>query len=181
MNSKDMCLVEHLAEVIKSGVSSLKIEGRLKSIYYLAITTRAYRLAIDAYYEDPRNFDPKPFLKELETTRHRGFTYAFAFGPDPKIQEPRTAKSLEKYQFVGLVKKYKDGFIYLEARNKIELGEKLEIVEPNKPKLHKITLKEIYNSAGESLEVAHGGLKTLIKIPFKQEVAEFSMLRKKVK
>ncbi|MDD4351516.1 MAG: U32 family peptidase C-terminal domain-containing protein [Candidatus Gracilibacteria bacterium] len=180
MNSKDMCLMPYLKDVIESGICSLKIEGRLKSIYYVAIATRAYRLAIDAYFDDPKNFDAKPFLKELETTRHRGFTYGFALGPDPKMQDPETACSLEKYQFVGLVKKYKDGFIHLEARNKVSLGEKVELVAPGNTKVHSFILKEIYNLAGERQKVAHGGLQAVVKIPFPKKVAELSMIRKKV-
>jgi len=181
MNSKDLCLMPHLEAVVKSGLCSLKIEGRLKSIYYVAITTRAYRLAIDHYFQDPKNFDPKPFTKELATTRHRSFTTGFAFEQDPNITEHKTSRSVEKYQFLGIVKGWKNGYILLEARNKLEIGEKIEIIEPKSRKVGKMTIKEIFNSEGKVIKVAHGGLGTTIKIPCRQEVQKLSMIRKKIK
>ena len=80
LNSKDLCIMPKLADYLRLGVDSLKVEGRGKSVYYVAAVARAYRAAIDAYYKDPENWSPDPYMDELLTVPSRGYSYAFLKG-----------------------------------------------------------------------------------------------------
>jgi putative protease len=131
-NAKDLCLVSYIPDLIKSGVESFKIEGRTKSAYYLAIVTRAYRKAIDAYMKDPENYDPMPFLKEVMTTSNRTFSSAFIANSadSTDLQNHASGDPVQYYDFVAAVQVYdsEKKVAIIEGRNQIKLGDVVEIV-----------------------------------------------------
>jgi putative protease len=127
-------MIEHIPELIGAGISSAKIEGRMKSIFYVATVVGVYRRAIDAYYADPENyrFDPE-WLRELRKASHREFTTGFYFNkPTNRDQNYRTSAYTRDYTFVGLVRSYdeKTGLATVEQRNKMSLGDEIEVFGP---------------------------------------------------
>ncbi|HBT63899.1 MAG TPA: peptidase U32 [Ruminococcaceae bacterium] len=132
MNSKDLCMIEYIPELIESGINSLKIEGRMKSAFYVASVVKAYRAAIDKYAEDPRNyfFNPK-WMEYLVKPSHRPFTTGFYFGEEIK-QHYKSSSYIRSYDIVGVVKSYhKDSqTAVIEQRNKVLSGDIVEIMTP---------------------------------------------------
>jgi putative protease len=155
MNSKDNCLIEHLKELRDAGVCSFKVEGRNKTEYYLAVVAKAYRKAIDDMTAG-RKFD-RSLLEELEKVSNRGYIPGFlkGFPGNSGISSERSAPS-SKCRFVGIIK-WADGDLYrIEMRNRVEVGEEVEVVMPEAENL-KVKLKEILNLKKEPVKVAHGG------------------------
>jgi putative protease len=134
MNSKDLCMIEHIDELIEAGIASLKIEGRVKSEYYLATVIRSYRMAIDSYYADPKNYKYDPYLlEEIKKVSHRDFTTGFFYGnagKDSQVYE--TNSYIRGYDFVGIVKDYDEDsqIATVEQRNRIFVGDEVEIFGP---------------------------------------------------
>ena len=134
MNSKDLCMIEHIDEMIEAGISSLKIEGRVKSEYYLATVIRSYRMAIDSYYEDPSNYKYDQYLlQEIKKVSHRDFTTGFFYGnagKDSQVYE--TNSYIRGYDFVGIVKDYDPETMIatIEQRNRVFVGDEVEIFGP---------------------------------------------------
>lgn len=131
-NSKDLCLIEHLPEILAGGVASLKIEGRMKGIYYVASVVRAYRAALDAIKAEGDNYRFRPeWLEELCKISHRGYTTGFLFGQPEDVGQEYHAAYLRTYLFVGIVEtKNSDGSFTVAVRNKINSGEMIEIMGP---------------------------------------------------
>jgi U32 family peptidase len=133
-NSKDLCMIEHIPELLSAGLSSLKIEGRVKSAFYVATVVKAYREALDHYQADPATYQMNPaWLEDLRKTVHRSFDTGFYFTPpqeDAKIDSEDTA--VREAAVVGLVRAWlPDSHLALiEQRNKISDGEQLELVQP---------------------------------------------------
>jgi len=186
MNSKDLCMLKHIPELINAGVSSAKIEGRMKSVFYVAIVVSAYRRAIDAYYDDPENyvFDPK-WMAELEKASHREFTTGFYFDkPTDEDQNYRTSAYTREYSFIGMVKGYDDktGMALVEQRNKMVIGDEIEVFGP--PGLmpsrdfftQKLTVMK--NEDGEDIDAAPHP-QQLLYIKMEQPVGKNFILRKK--
>ena len=147
MNSKDLCMIEHLPDLLDAGVTSLKIEGRMKSIYYLAVVVGAYRKALDNVLLG-RLFD-ESVLEELGKASHREFTTGFYYGkPGEDAQNYGTSAYIRDYSFTGLVKGYEEdtGFALVEQRNKMVLGDDIEVMgpdmEPFSQKLYYMTDEE---------------------------------------
>ena len=131
MNSKDLCMIEHLPDLLEAGATSLKIEGRMKSIYYLAVVVGAYRKALDDVLMG-KPFDEQ-VLTELGKASHREFTTGFYYGkPGEEAQNYETSAYIRDYSFVGLVKGYEEetGFALVEQRNKMVLGDTVEVMGP---------------------------------------------------
>lgn len=151
LNSKDLCMIEHLDKLQKAGVASLKIEGRMKSSYYVACVTNAYRKAIDML---PKRAG-EDFVKELEKTSHRRFTTGFYFDEEDR-QFRQSSSPFQTYEFVGVVKKYKNGKVFVEQRNFFKEGDVLEILSPCDEVFNKkIVVKNLKNQAGEKIEKAN--------------------------
>ncbi len=128
MNSRDLCLVEQLPELIAAGIDSFKVEGRMKSLYYVATTARVYRDAIDRLVRDPRDIDPR-WRSELEKVSHRPYDTGFLFGhEDAKIHAADT-HYIRTHDFVGFVRKDEQG-LWVEGRNRFLQGDELELVGP---------------------------------------------------
>lgn len=134
LNSRDLCMIEHIPDFIESGISSAKIEGRMKSVFYVATVVGAYRKAIDAYYENPEGYVFNPeWLNELKKVSHREFTTGFYFNkPTNKDQNYQTSAYTRDYSFVGLVKSYDEEsrIAIIEQRNKMNKGDEIEIFGP---------------------------------------------------
>jgi len=180
MNSKDLCMIEHIPELIKTGIKSFKIEGRVKSSYYVATVIRSYRMAIDQYYKDPENyvFDEK-YLDEIKKVSHRDFTTGFYFGkPTEEAQVYTTSSYIRGFDFVGLILDFdKDSNIAtVEQRNRMFLGEKIEVFGPNKEHFTQL-IEKMWNEEGEEIDVAPHP-QQIVKILMEKPVSSMDMIRK---
>ena len=132
LNSKDLCLVDYIAELIEAGVCSFKIEGRMKSEYYLATVINAYRRAIDAFYKEGKTYKLNPLYKtELEKTAHREFTTAYLLGENDRTENFDDSQSKGTYKFVANVLDCKNGAAVVEMRNRFKTGDELEVLSPS--------------------------------------------------
>ena len=145
LNSKDLCMIKHLKELEEAGVCSFKIEGRMKSEYYVACTVNAYRRAINGEDVD---------ISELEKSSHRLFTTGFYFGE--KDKECFTSSSpVQTHEFMALVlEDAKDGYVKIEQRNRFKVGDTLEVLSPDENFNKKIKVTEIKNLKGELIDDA---------------------------
>ena len=178
-NSKDLCMIHAIPELIKSGLDSLKIEGRMKTIYYVASIVRAYRQAIDKFYEDPENYVYNPeWYAELQKVSHREFTTGFyEHKPTQDDQLYTTSSYVRTYDFIGVVQAYDPitKMATIEQRNNFKVGDKIEIIGPNYFYTEQI-VESMFNDKGESINVAPHA-KQIIKIPMETPVEPFYMLR----
>ncbi|KUJ73674.1 peptidase U32 [Ruegeria marisrubri] len=168
LNSRDLCIMPKLDEYLKIGVDSLKVEGRGKSEYYAAIVARAYRMAIDDYYADPENWDPKPYMRELEAVGNRGYTLAFHEGRLTNYAHgyEHTA-SLAQWEYAGVVKEVTEDALLVEVKNKLVAGEVLEFVSPIARETVLLRVYDFENAeTGERVDVVRGSDKTVIRLPF---------------
>ena len=181
-NSKDMCLLPYLPDVIESGVDSLKIEGRMKSVHYAASVVKAYRMAIDSYFENPEAFAVKEeWLEELEKVSHRSYTTGFYYGkPTEKDQIYTSSSYIQTSDFVGLVLDYDEatGFATVEQRNNMKLGQEIEVFQPQLPGYRQL-LGEMYNHEGEAIEVAPHP-QQIVKIRMEAPVEPYAILRRDI-
>ncbi len=180
-NSKDLCMIEHIPEIIASGVTSLKIEGRMKSAYYVATVVKAYREAIDAHYANSgsQEVDPR-WVEEISKASHREFTTGFYLDkPTGKDQIYHTSSYVRDYDFVGMVMAYdkETGIATVEQRNRMFTGEEIEVVRPEGP-YYRQHIASMRNADGEFIEVAPHPQMT-VYMPMDHEVGPFTMLRRK--
>ena len=131
-NSRDLCLIDHLPELIEAGVDSLKIEGRMKSLYYVAAVTRVYRAALDAWRDDPQSYQSNPqWRRELEAVSHRPYGTGFLFEPDDAFVNSEDSHYLRDCDFVGLVMEQDAcGDWLVEGRNRFQAGDRIELIGP---------------------------------------------------
>ncbi len=191
LNSKDLCIMPKLNEYLRIGVDSLKVEGRGKSEYYCAVVARAYRMAIDDYYDDPENWNPLPYMHELESVGNRGYTLAFHDGrlTNHAHNYEHTA-AIAQWEYAGVVSKVTEDALLVDVKNKLEAGEVLEFISPvtREPVLLRLYDFEVAKN-GERKDVIHGGSQTTIRIPFtlfdhedpadiRARFPEFSVMRK---
>lgn len=181
-NSKDMCLLPYLPDVIASGVDSLKIEGRMKSVHYAASVVKAYREAIDSYFAAPEQFEvKKEWVEELDKVSHRAYTTGFYYGrPTEKDQIYGTSSYTQTSDFVGLVLDYdeKNGFATVEQRNNMKVGQEIEIFQPHLAGYRQI-LQEMYNDEGEAIQVAPHP-QQIVKIRMDRPVEPYGILRRDI-
>ena len=180
-NSKDLCTIEHIPELVESGIASLKIEGRVKTAFYVATVVGAYRREIDRYCADPENyvFNPEE-LEELCKVSHRPYTTGFYFGrPSTDGQVYETSSYIRDYELVGIVTGYDEnaGRVTLTQRNRFFEGDELEIIHPKKPYI-KITAQNMKNGKGESVTVAPHA-EEIITMDCDTPICEGAMIRKK--
>lgn len=182
MNSKDLCLIDHIPDLIEAGICSLKIEGRMKSIHYVATVVSVYRKAIDAYWNDPKKYQvTDEWRQELEKVSHRPYTKGFAFGKPGSDGQVYTTSSYEQtHDFVGIVLEYDADAkrAYIEQRNNVKNGEVLELLMPD-GELFPLTLEDMRNADGESIDCApHAQQK--FSIVSDRALMPDSLLRRKV-
>jgi putative protease len=162
-SSRDLCMIEHLPEVIAAGVCALKIEGRMKSAYYVGIATRAYRQALDAYYANPGAATANPaWLEELQKTSHREFTTGFYLGEMQDGLAPAgDAGRKSAYSFVGLAIENRDDGTKIEVRGRIRKGDELECVQPDGNDFS-YTVESLNDEKGNALDVAQPNQRALL-------------------
>lgn len=181
MSSKDLCMIEYIPELIKLGVDSFKIEGRMKSIHYVATVVNVYRKAIDAYFDDPENYELQDeWVEEIWKAAQRSLTTAFYFGkPTEKDQLFNKIDKIPKYEFAGLVLDYDESrqIATVQQRNHFKLGDEIEFFGPNFYRF-KQKVTEMWDEQGNSIDTAKHAMMT-VKIKVEQPVAYFNMMRKR--
>ncbi len=146
LSSKDLCLINELPEIIDLGVDSLKIEGRLKTEYYIASIVSVYRSAIDDYLENPSSYNPEKYMKEIEKIKTRGLTtFYFNSRENKDIQEYEGKQYNANYEFGGKVVKYEEEKSVIEIRNKLSVGDELELLIPNKLEPFKFKIEDLWD------------------------------------
>ncbi|MBE6008501.1 MAG: U32 family peptidase [Lachnospiraceae bacterium] len=183
-NSKDLCMIDHIPELINAGIYSFKIEGRMKTPFYVGTVVKAYRQAIDDYMADPELYESKKayYIEEVSKASHRDYTTAFYFGkPDGNQQVYTNNSYIRDYDFIGMVMEDsdEDGFAVVMQRNKFEKGETIEIM-PQKGESLKMTVKLMYNEEGEEV-ISAPHPQQILKVKFPVPVKKFDMLRKETK
>lgn len=152
LNSKDLNMISHIGEMIKSGIVSLKIEGRMKSEYYLATVVNAYRRAIDEFLKIGDSYCKNTsFYDELKKTNHRAFTTAYNFGDNAETVNYADTQSSGERQFIAVVEDCAEGFITVEMRNRFKVGDELEVLSPSENFNKKFVVTEIFDEEGNSV------------------------------
>lgn len=181
-NSKDLCLIEHIPDIIDAKVTSLKIEGRMKSSFYVATVVSAYRRAIDSYYDDPSGYRvDESLIDEVSRASHRAYTTGFFNKkPDGNEQIYNTSTYIREYEFLGMVLEYDESakVAKIEQRNRFRLGDRVEVINPDGTKFCQ-EIKSIKDENMEDIDVApHPQM--IVYIPMDNRVHKYSMLERKV-
>ena len=184
LSSKDLCLIKEIPQIVEMGVDSLKIEGRLKTEYYLASVVNVYRNAIDDYMANPEGYDYTKYLKELEKVKTRGLTtFYFNDRNNKDFQEYEGKQYNPDYEFGGKILEDKsvNSRVLIEIKNKLSVGDTLELIIPNEIKPQAFTIEKLYDSeTGEEISTVNPGKqgqKVILEIPF--EVKKGWILRRK--
>ncbi|MFP4978980.1 U32 family peptidase [Paenibacillus sp. CN-4] len=181
MGSKDLCMLERIPDLIEAGIDSFKIEGRMKSIHYVATVVNAYRKAIDAYMEDPEHYELKQeWMDELNKAANRPLNTGFFYDtPDHEdhIYEPEEKPA--PYDFAGLVLEYdaSTGMALIQQRNHFKPGQEIEFFGPNHVSFRQ-TVGELWDEEGQPIDAARHPLQK-VRMKVEQPVAYFDMMRKK--
>lgn len=167
LNSKDLCLLPKIPDFINSGIDCLKVEGRNKTQYYVALVAKTYRKAIDDYIQNPDNWKAENYLDELYSISNRGFSLAFADGDlQHYANNYDSTKSTSEYEFAGYITNIDDNFVYYLVKNKTVINDELEFIPFDGQNIKLIVKTMIDSSNNEKLEVVNSGLDKIIKIPF---------------
>lgn len=181
-NSKDLCMIEHIDKLIRAGVDSFKIEGRVKSEYYVAAVVKAYREAIDRCMENPDAFRADPeWLEELEKVSHRGYTTGFYLDrPSETEQNYKSSSYIREYDLVGIVKAYdeRSGIADVLQKNRFFRGETIEFVRPV-GRFFEQRIDYLTDDSGIDIDVANKP-QSIVKIKTREPLEEGSMLRRRV-
>ncbi len=157
-NSKDLCMIENIDKLVECGLDSFKIEGRVKTEYYLATVVKAYREAIDSYFEDPESFRPNPmWLEEIKKVSHRDYTTGFFFGkPDGSEQNYESSSYIRNYELLGIVDSYDEdtGMVSVIQKNRFFKGSEVEFLRPI-GEFVKFKIEYMEDSDGAELELAN--------------------------
>ena len=187
MNSRDLCLMPRLNEVMDVGIDSFKIEGRNKSEYYVAIAARAYRKAIDDYFDNPQAWTPDAYVAELSTLQNRGYTLGFLDGnAGPESHNYDISASSGSWRYAGLVQSQTADSLIFEIKHKIEKGDVLEFLSPDQFEPISWTMTDFYDARTDApLEtISSGHLGQAIRIPMPAAVLEklpvLTVARKKI-
>lgn len=182
-SSKDLCLIREIPEIMEMGIDSLKIEGRLKTEYYIASVVNVYRNAIDDYMRDPANYDATKYLEEIEKVKTREFTtFYFNDRNNRNVQDYTGRQYNDNYEFGGKVVEYNEEKSIIEIKNKLQIGDELEIIVPFQ--LEPITFKieklwdEETDEEIDSISPGVKGQKVKMQLPVKCE-KDWILRRKK--
>jgi putative protease len=179
-NSKDLCMIQYLPEMVDANIRALKIEGRMKGIHYAATAVKVYREAIDAYYTDPNGYVPQPHWQvELDKITSRGYCTGFYLEyPQSDAQNimmpqpPTYALAAKVLAFAGRRR------AHIEVRNQLRIGDAIEIIKPHGPALTD-HIKAIMNIDGEKIEIAQPGSRVTVDLSV--ECQKYDLLRRKVR
>jgi putative protease len=177
-NSKDLCLLQYLPELVGSGVDALKIEGRMKGINYVAAVVRVYREALDRFCDNPESYRFRPeWLEELRKISHRGYTTGFFLGPPKDIDHEYRSRYTRSHDFVGIVEESRsDGTIVVGVRNRLATGDALEFIGPGMTSFHHV-LREMTDEQGEALPAANPNQRIKLRLPM--PVRQYDIIRRK--
>lgn len=155
MNARDLCLLDYLPDLVRAGVNSFKIEGRMKSAHYVATVTRVYRQALDACLAGPENFQPAPaWYDELKKISHRPYSTGFIGGnPGAAGQVYHTTALEAAREFIGVARAWSNDRLVVEMRNRFGEGDLIEIVGP-RADLREVTVRDLRNSGNQAITVA---------------------------
>ena len=180
-NSKDLCMIEHIPDLIEAGIDSMKIEGRMKTALYVATVARTYRKAIDDYLKDPALYEKNmPWYQEqISNCTYRQFTTGFFYGkPTEEAQIYDNNTYIKEYTYLGIVgEQNSDGCYCISQRNKFSVGETIEVMKPNGDNVE-VTVKSIQYEEGNFMESAPHPQQTLY-IDLGMELDAFDILRRK--
>ena len=180
-NSKDLCMIEHIPELMESGIDSFKIEGRMKTALYVATVARTYRKAIDDYKESPELYKKNLpwYLDQISNCTYRQFTTGFFFGkPSDEAQIYDNNTYLKEYTYLGIVgEQNEEGLYRIEQRNKFSVGEEIEIMKPDGENLT-VTVKRIVDEDGADMESAPHP-KQVLYIDLGHPLEKYDILRRK--
>ena len=176
-NAKDMCMIEHIDKLIKAGVDSLKIEGRIKTAYYVATVVKSYRRAIDAYYENENDWYNDSYLTELKKVSHRKYDTGFFFGRPEEIYSD--GSYIRNYDVIADIVKSapEEGRLYLSLLNKVTEGEILEVMEPEGD-FWCLKAEDLKNGDGESIKTANHAT-MLFSLKCERAVSPYAFIRRK--
>jgi len=191
LNSKDLCLMPKLDQYLALGIDSLKVEGRNKSVYYVAVVARIYRKAMDDWARDPQSWNPRPYMDELMNVSNRGYTLAFHDGRLTNYAHNyEQTQTLGEWEFAGFVCAITDDAFHVEVKNKIVAGDVLEFLPPDGGETILLRVYEFESAHnGKITSEVHAGTKPVIRIPFaqfdhedvktiKQRMPELTVVRK---
>lgn len=181
LNSRDLCLLPHLPQLLEAGIDSFKVEGRMKSSLYVAAVTRVYRQAMDTYYESGRAYPEtqlRDWMEELQAVATRPFTNGFIAGESPLLQDINRDSVQQRADFCGIVKGYHadDGRLEIEQRANFGPGDDLQLMIAD-GRILDLDLSVLYDEHGQVIDRARHA-KQLVLIPFSQEIAAGSILRR---
>lgn len=180
-NSKDLCMIEYIPELIKSGIGSFKIEGRMKTPYYVGTVVKAYREAIDDFIHDPAMYESKraKYVEDIKKSSHRDFTTGFYYTKPSGNEQIYTSNSyIRNYDFIGMILDYdaENNVATVEQRNKFVVGDEVEVFTP-KGEGFTQTVDEMFNEADERIESAPHP-QQIVKLKVTKPVKKFDMMRK---
>lgn len=178
LNSQDMCMIEHIPQLVAAGITSFKIEGRAKSAYYAAVATNAYRCAVDEFAKNrTMDFKPSPWIvEEMEKMSHRQYCTGFYFNsPHENANVYNDGVYVRNWDVIAIAKSWENGVLTVSQRNKFYKGDTLEVLQKGKEPFS-IKADEIFSGDGEAIENApHPMMDVLIKCPV--EIEEGAILR----
>ena len=179
-NSKDLCMIEHIPELIEAGIDSFKIEGRMKTALYVATVARTYRKAIDDYLTSPEKYIENMdwYLEQISNCTYRQFTTGFFFGkPSEESQIYDNNTYIKEYTYLGIVgERNEEGLYRIEQRNKFSVGEQIEVMKPDGRNIP-VTVKRILDEDGNEMESAPHP-KQVLYIDLGQELEMYDILRR---
>lgn len=179
-NSKDLCMIEHIPELIEAGIDSFKIEGRMKTALYVATVARTYWKAIDDYLTSPEKYKENMdwYLEQISNCTYRQFTTGFFFGkPSEESQIYDNNTYIKEYTYLGIVgERNEEGLYRIEQRNKFSVGEQIEVMKPDGRNIP-VTVKRIVDEDGNEMESAPHP-KQVLYIDLGQELEMYDILRR---
>ena len=178
-NSKDLCMIEHIPELIDAGIDSFKIEGRMKTALYVVTVARTYRKAIDDYQKDPELYKKNMpwYLDQISNCTYRQFTTGFFFGkPDHETQIYDNNTYIREYTYLGIVGAVENGLARIEQRNKFSVGETIETMKPDGSNVEAKVLR-ILNEDGEEQESAPHS-KQVLHVELSETPVQYDLLRR---
>lgn len=179
-NSKDLCMIEYIPELIAAGIDSFKVEGRMKTVLYVATVTRAYRKAIDDYFADPGLYERNKslYMEEVKKGVNRQFTTGFYFGkPNHKDQIYDRSTYEKAYTYLGTISGERDGLYRLEQKNKFSTGEAIEVIKPDGSTLYTLVQRMTDEEGNDIMSCPHPGQIIYIDLGTKLDI--YDMLRRK--